>query len=136
MSEEKVRENRLRRKLERMGYCLMKSRRRDPQAYDYDGYMILDYWTNAVVVGAGSRPFNLSLDDVEVFTQAPTEYMDDQAYQELSEEKEKKLDQDALSEETFAMKIPHEKLYQRATGALAFSALSNSPFFSLDRSLR
>jgi hypothetical protein len=35
MTEQKVRENRLRRVAERRGYRLTKSRRRDPEALDY-----------------------------------------------------------------------------------------------------
>ena len=64
--KEKIRENRMRRKLQRMGYVLLKSRRRDPQAYDYGGYDIIDANRNAIVFGNGN--FNLSLDDVEAFT--------------------------------------------------------------------
>lgn len=45
--EEKVRENRIRRKLARMGYGLTKSRVRDHQAYNYNGYMIVDAWPTA-----------------------------------------------------------------------------------------
>ncbi len=65
---EKVRENRLRRKLERMGYRLCKSRRRDPQAYDYGGYMILNFWSNTVVEGYTPHAYSMSLDEVEKFT--------------------------------------------------------------------
>ena len=65
MSEFKVRENRIRRKLIRMGYRLIKSRRRDPQAYDYGGYMIVDE-CNRVVSGTESGlAFELTLDNVE-----------------------------------------------------------------------
>jgi len=63
----KVRENRLRRKLERMGYRLTKSRRKDPDAYDYGGYMVLDAWTNAVVIGSDPIEFCLTIEDVETF---------------------------------------------------------------------
>lgn len=62
---DKVLENRLRRKLARMGYRLTKSRRRDPDAYDYGGYMIVDR-NNNVVYNAGSENAHmLSLDDVQ-----------------------------------------------------------------------
>lgn len=68
MSEEdKVRENRLRRKADRMGYRLLKSRRRDPAALEYGGYMIVDVETGGAVAGTGNagRGYALSLDDVE-----------------------------------------------------------------------
>jgi hypothetical protein len=65
----KVLENLIRRKLKRMGYELTKSKRRDPQAYDFAGYMILDKWTRATVRGnEQGRNFELTLDDVEAFT--------------------------------------------------------------------
>jgi hypothetical protein len=67
--EFKVRENRMRRVLKRMGYLLVKSPRRDPRAYDYGGYMILDLWSKKVVRGNGGKDaFCLTLDDVEAFT--------------------------------------------------------------------
>jgi len=50
-SEYKVRENRMRRVLQRRGYRLMKSKRRDPRAYDFGGYMIIDARTRCVVRG-------------------------------------------------------------------------------------
>lgn len=64
--EFKVRENRMRRVLKRMGYRLAKSRRRDPRSIDYGGYMIIDLEHNFVI--AGSQNFDLTLDDVEAFT--------------------------------------------------------------------
>jgi hypothetical protein len=48
--DEKVRENRLRRMVERQGHGLMKSRRRDSQAYDLGTYSLIDPFTNAVVL--------------------------------------------------------------------------------------
>ena len=65
MTEEKIRENRLRRAAERQGLKLSRSRRRDPRALDYGGYMLLDATTNAVVVGGRPRPYSATLDDVE-----------------------------------------------------------------------
>lgn len=49
---DKVQENRIRRKLNRLGLRLVKSRRRDPDAIDYGGYMIVDQ-NNGHVFGAG-----------------------------------------------------------------------------------
>jgi hypothetical protein len=60
---EKVRENRLRRMAERQRLALEKSRRRDPRAYDYGLYRIVDLYRNTVVAGGGE--FSMSLDDVE-----------------------------------------------------------------------
>ncbi|WP_257541020.1 hypothetical protein [Sphingobium sp. CFD-1] len=66
MSEnEKVRENRLRRIAERRGMILSKSRRRDPKAIDYGGYMLIDATSNAAIMGSDSFAFSASLDDIE-----------------------------------------------------------------------
>lgn len=65
MTDEKVRENRLRRMAQRQGYRLEKSRRRDPRAYDYEGWMIVDADTNSVVAGATPNAYSLSVDEVE-----------------------------------------------------------------------
>ncbi len=59
--DEKVRENRLRRMAERQGLALVKSRRRDPRAIDYDCWAIVDPESRVT----RGRPM-LSLDDVEV----------------------------------------------------------------------
>jgi hypothetical protein len=62
---EKVRENRLRRMAERQGYRLVKSRRRDPRAWDYDRWMIVGIDTNAVVAGAEPGRPSWTIDEVE-----------------------------------------------------------------------
>lgn len=62
---EKVRENRLRRMAERQGYQLVKSRRRDPRAYDYGRYWITDPAIKVIV--AGHDRFGMSLDEAEVW---------------------------------------------------------------------
>jgi hypothetical protein len=59
---EKVRENRLRRALDRQGFRLIRSARRDPRARDYGQYTIVDE-RDAAVAGWPTRRF--SLDDVE-----------------------------------------------------------------------
>jgi hypothetical protein len=59
--DERVRENRLRRMAERQGLALVKSRRRDPRAIDYDCWAIVDSESRVT----RGRPM-LSLDDVEV----------------------------------------------------------------------
>ncbi len=67
MTEEKVLENRVRRALDRRGLVLHKSRRRDPRAIDFGGYMIVDAATNSVVAGASPVAFSLTLADVEAW---------------------------------------------------------------------
>jgi len=66
---DKVRENRLRRMAERQRLVLQKARRRDPNAWDYDTYQLVDPALGAIVfqdfvVGHG---YGLSLDDVEAY---------------------------------------------------------------------
>jgi hypothetical protein len=58
---DKVLENRLRRAAERRGLVLQKSRRRDPDAVNYGGYMIVDPRTGMVLSGANPAPYSLSL---------------------------------------------------------------------------
>jgi len=67
MTAEKIRENKLRRMATRQGYALTKSRRRDPRAYDYGGYMIVDPNTNSVVAGGSPLAFCLDIDQVEAW---------------------------------------------------------------------
>ncbi len=64
---EKVLENRLRRKLQRMGYCLMKSRARDPHDLTFGGYQVVDIRSNGLAAGHGNagRGYALSLDGVQ-----------------------------------------------------------------------
>jgi hypothetical protein len=62
---DKIRENRLRRAAARQGLRLVKSRRRDPRAIDYGGFMIVDAHTNGVVAGELNSPQALDLDQVE-----------------------------------------------------------------------
>lgn len=67
MSGEKVRENRIRRTLERRGLLLVKSRRRDPKAWDFGLYRIDDLRTNVVVAGGEPGPYSMSIDEVEAW---------------------------------------------------------------------
>jgi hypothetical protein len=60
VTDEKVRENRLRRMADRQGLRLVKSRRRDPRALDYGTYVLVDANHNIVVSGE-----HMDLDDVE-----------------------------------------------------------------------
>jgi hypothetical protein len=64
---ERVRERRLRRMADRQGFALRKSRRRDPRAMDYDGWMIVDAFTNTIVAGELNSRRALSLDEVEAY---------------------------------------------------------------------
>ena len=64
---DKVRENRLRRKADRMGYSLRRSRRRDPDALEHGRYGLFDV-THGGTPHAHSplgSPFDLDLDAVE-----------------------------------------------------------------------
>lgn len=78
MSDEKVRENRLRRMAERQGLRLQKSRRRDPRALDYGAFFIVR-GPASTQGGANWRARELlspesgmTLDEVETFlTDAP-----------------------------------------------------------------
>jgi len=65
VTEEKIRENRLRRMAERQGLVLSRSRRRDPRALDFGTYMLLNAKTSAVVAQGSESGYGLSLDDVE-----------------------------------------------------------------------
>ena len=65
--EVKVRENRLRRAAERQGLRLVKSRRRDPRAFDYGKYMLVDVQTSGVVHGLVAGHIGADLDDIEAY---------------------------------------------------------------------
>lgn len=60
-TEQSLIEGRLRRLANRQGLRLHKSRVRNPDCYEYGGYMLIDAMTNTIV--AGPR-FDLDLDDV------------------------------------------------------------------------
>lgn len=62
---DRVRENRLRLAAQRQGLRLEKSRRRDPRAVDFGGYMLTDVLTGGVVLGSGAFPYQANLDEVE-----------------------------------------------------------------------
>ncbi len=65
---EKIHENRVRRMAGRQGLRLVKSRRRDPRAIDYGGYMLIEPNSAVVVAGTGDvgRP-HWTLADAERF---------------------------------------------------------------------
>lgn len=66
---EQVRENRLRRMADRQGLRLEKSRRRDPLAFDFGTYQLVDLSTNSIVLMnfAIGRGYGCDLDDVEKY---------------------------------------------------------------------
>lgn len=60
-----AREAHVRRTAAREGLRAEKSRTRNPQAAEHDGWMLVDATTNAVVAGGTPFAYNLSLADVE-----------------------------------------------------------------------
>ena len=64
---EKVRENRLRRMAKRQRLALVKSRRRDPRAWDYGTYGLIDPSRNTLVADAGQSGYGLDLDEIEAW---------------------------------------------------------------------
>ena len=69
-SADKVRENRYRRMLQRRGFQLVKSRRRDPRALGFGGFIIVDASANAVVAGEIDSPRALNLDEVQAWLES------------------------------------------------------------------
>ena len=67
MTDEKVLENRLRRIAQRRGMQLLKSRRRDPQAIDYGGFMLTDTRFNAVILGGEGWAYSAALEDIRKY---------------------------------------------------------------------
>lgn len=67
----RAQENRLRRMAKRQGLHLRKHRGRDPHAWDFGTYMLVDNRTNVMVTpGPGGQAFGLSLDEIEAFLTA------------------------------------------------------------------
>jgi hypothetical protein len=65
---DKVRENRMRRAAGRQGLKLVKSRRRDPRAADYDRWLLADLRTGKPVTGANRFGWpSMTLEDVEAW---------------------------------------------------------------------
>ena len=71
-AQEKIRENRLRRKLSRMGYRLEKSRRKDQDAWDFGLYAVVDQQTSGVVNDATPGMYSWTMDDVEAWISEQT----------------------------------------------------------------
>jgi hypothetical protein len=72
-TQEKVRENRLRRAARSQDLILRKSRSRNPHALDYGGYMLLDLYRNFPVIGCSPYPYSADLDEIEDFLATPEE---------------------------------------------------------------
>ncbi len=66
MAQKDHQERTLRRRLQKAGYALHKSRAKSIYANDFGGYMIVDVRLNAVV---GGGKFDFDLEDVEDFVQ-------------------------------------------------------------------
>jgi hypothetical protein len=64
MTVNKVDENRLRRMAERQGFTLVKSRRRDPLARDYERYVLKDE-AGEIIAGGTAQRFEFDLSEVE-----------------------------------------------------------------------
>lgn len=75
MTDQKVRENRLRRMADRQGFRLIKSRSRDDRAMDYGLYGLVDIQTNGSVFPAlaGRWTCSQELDDIEEFLLKPAD---------------------------------------------------------------
>ena len=69
MTEEKVRENRLRRVAARRGMRLAKSHRRDERALDFGRYWLIDNQAGTVIAGG---QWGVNLDDIEEELTRPT----------------------------------------------------------------
>lgn len=68
MADDKVRENRIRRIAARRGFTLKKSPRRDPDAIDFNGFMLFDsYHEQTCYLGRDRFPFDATLDQVEAY---------------------------------------------------------------------
>lgn len=64
-----MRENRVRRMAERQRLALQKARRRDPNAWDYGTYQLVDVDNNTIVLHnfAVGQGYGLGLDEIEAF---------------------------------------------------------------------
>lgn len=60
----------MRKQLFRKGSLLRTIRIRDPHAYNYGGYMVVEMDTYTIVKGVRPFPFSLSLDDVETLLES------------------------------------------------------------------
>ncbi len=60
----KVGENRLRRMAQRQGLALQKSRQRDPWAYGFGTYQLVDPYSNTLAAGDTQHGYGLDLDQV------------------------------------------------------------------------
>lgn len=68
---DKVRENKLRRVAQRRGLHVEKSRRRDPDAIDYGGYMLIDVATNVAILGGSPYAYSSTLEEIGKYLERP-----------------------------------------------------------------
>ena len=70
---QKVEESRLRRVADRQGYRLIKTRRRDPNAFDYGLYALIDPQHGGTIhPHFVNSPYALTLDEVREYLNQPT----------------------------------------------------------------
>jgi hypothetical protein len=67
MTEEKVMENRIRRVALRRGMKVVKSRRRDPKALDYGGYMLVDVARNFAILGGSPNAYSATIEEIDAY---------------------------------------------------------------------
>jgi hypothetical protein len=84
MTEEKIRENRLRRMAERQGLRLEKSRRRDPRAYGFGTYHLIDPRRNLIVARGLPNEYGLGLDGIEDYLTGATDKANSPAREPLA----------------------------------------------------
>lgn len=64
-NEIKAIESRLRRMAERRGHQICKSRVRDRNSPNFGGYMLVDAYSNTVVMGCRNHQYDADLDEIE-----------------------------------------------------------------------
>jgi hypothetical protein len=67
MTQDQIRENRLRRMASRQRLALRASGRRDPHAFDYGLFMLIDQRTQEPVYGHHPHPYSATMDDIESY---------------------------------------------------------------------
>ena len=86
--DDKAQEDRLRRKAQRLGMTLQKSRRRNVEAPDYGLYRLIDSERSIVVAGYHPWDYSWDLNDVEVFLQIKEDHPPSETTKRLLRERE------------------------------------------------
>jgi len=68
---DRIRENRARRAVAKLGLRLAKSRARDTRRPEFGNFHIVNPVNNAIVAGGSPRDYSMSLEDVEAFVTEP-----------------------------------------------------------------